>query len=224
LDNLKSATDNQKAETPNGSSGNDAETSNETSAFTADDVKKLINDALAKAGRDAKSLASKEAEILARNEKLAAIESELNGKQREIDLREIEAVKDDPLAVKTIEYRQKLAEREKEISRREKEIRQREEAIQSTNNEIKSIKFRGEIKRISDAYGVSEDLLTGLGIDDTDKIESIAKLMPGQSKVKVDSGKTTGGQVFTREQIANREFWKEHKDDIIKAQKEGRIK
>jgi len=39
------------------------------------------------------------------------------------------------------------------------------------------------------------------------------------------SGKSEGGTpYFTRAQIADRSFWNEHKDEILKAQKEGRIK
>lgn len=224
LDNLNKSLDNQKTESSDGSSSKNEETSRDTGTFTAEEVQKLISDALSKAGRDAKNLNSKEIELKQREERIKAEADDIANAKRELDLREIEAVKEDPQAIKTIEYRQKLAERERELTRREREVNEKLSNAQAAIKELNDRKFNDEIRRISGAYGVDETVLKDLGIDDIDKVEAIAKRLPSTKKVQTDSGKTTGGEYFTREQIADRKFWTANKDAILKAQKEGRIK
>ncbi|MFA5037604.1 MAG: hypothetical protein WC479_10575 [Candidatus Izemoplasmatales bacterium] len=225
MDNQSNMPDNSKTSNSESSLGMSDETSKKVETFTAEAITKAVNDALAKAGRDTKSLSLKEAALRESEEKLRVQEEAIKAHEREIELREIEAVKDDPVAVKTIEYRRKLAEREREVDRKEKEANEKLAKAQSVVKELSDRKFNDEIKRIAGVYGVEEVVLKDLGIEDIDKIESIAKHLPSSKQtVKADSGKTIGGQYFTREQISDREFWKANKEDIIKAQKEGRIK
>ena len=115
----------------------------------------------------------------------------------------------------------------REGGRINKSLEDRVKAIEAENQ-----KYRDQALAATAAkYNLTVEQVKDAGIEDPEKVEKFASLFakqesPEQPSLKVDSGKTTGGgkAIYKESQIADYSFYAAHKNDIIEALKEGRIK
>ncbi len=169
---------------------------------------------------------------------IAAKQTEIDNLTAEID----ELAKDDPDKTDLVKLR-----REAKVKLATLAAKEAEANTKFRDREAKVQKFERDqmIFEIADTYTTADGKDTDpdslmkasdrLKVSDRDGIVALAeekgwklKAATKEPEVEVahlDSGHTSGGRgTFTRTQIKDRKFWSEHKAEIEKAQKEGRIR
>ena len=211
-----------------------------TSIENTPEFQKALSDHLAKAGREAKALDERERRNAERETKLQEREGELKRIEQEKELKEIESVINDPdstdsektNARRAQTYAKRMLDEANNASKRLAEIRKEIAENEPMVKEIQNSKFLKQVKEFADENKIDPDELRRVveskSLTNMESVKLVADLLP-KSKPKdtpsTDSGKTIGGgQSFTREQIADREFYVRNKTAILKAQEEGRIK
>lgn len=178
-------------------------TSIETKTHTAETEKKAVDDALSAAGRDAKSISDKatEAERILTDAKTTrdSIKAEREQWQRDRDEAELEAVRDDHDALKSLQERQrqrgeatKLATEKAELA--EKETKHQEK-VTGDLEQIRVFNRTQLAAEVAVAKGVDLDSILKLTTEDSrEAMEATANLLTkGTTALKTDSSTTLGG-------------------------------
>ena len=186
------------------SSGGDAGiTSEQPKTHTEADITKAVSDALSAAGRDAKSISDKATEaerILGDAKKMQTdIQAERERWQKDKDEAELESVRDDPDALKSLGERQRQRNEAAKLATREKELDEREgkhqESVKSDLEQLKVFKRTQLAAEVAVAKGVDIDVILKLTKDDSrEAMEATADLLSKtKPPLRTDSGRTIGG-------------------------------
>ena len=194
--------------TPVSSAEIPAKSANEVSppkSYTQEDIDKAVQRALSSAGRDFKGLTDIKKSVDAAVSSAQQLLERAEARQRELDQRELDAVKENPDMLALIREKQALRNERLTIER-EKASRVAEEAkIASEVTEARQVKIQVQIDAIVAEQKIDPNKLGEL-IDDTVSIERIAKIASALPKVvtqtpRSDSGDTHGGAAPTILQI-----------------------
>lgn len=186
-DGTKVNQDTPPSEEPKGTSEKEPET------FTSEQVEvaktKAASDALATAGRTAKSFEKREEAIKVAEERMA---TELKEKHQA----EIEAARDDPEALTTIQKRHKEADRKAELDKRERELASKEEGVDEKLDKVTKSEIKERAETVALKHSVDANTLLKHTDGSLEAMEDLAKSLPKKEEkpdLKPDSSKTTGG-------------------------------
>lgn len=163
----------------------------------------------------------------------AAAEPETGSEPHEVDYK-AEAEKWKALSRKNEDQARANAEKAKQFDSLEEanktELQKAQDALTVANEKASQAELRAIRASISAKTGVPEDLLHGTTQEDLDLSAQAAIAWRGTqtpAASRVGGADLTGGAAkpaqYTRAQIADREFYKTHRDDILLAQSQGRI-
>jgi len=179
----------------------DEGTSEEAKTFTQAEldaqVTKAKSDALAAAGRDFKGLSEAKKAIDNATATAKALLDRAEVRQKELDERELETVRDDPDRLQILRDRQSIR-RERMALEKEKADRSAEEAhLTAELNEGRQSRRQSQISEIVQAQRIDQNKLADL-IDDNMSIDTITKIASALPKVvtntpRSDTGGTSGG-------------------------------
>ncbi len=210
----------------------------ETPIYSQKQADALIHAAKSEWGRQVKEVESErdnlKSQIKTKETELEDIQAERESLTKQID----DLTSDDPKKFDLIKKDRELRERERTTKSRISTLDEREAKLSEREKRVNSFEREVLIETIADDYedGDAEKLKNAIGGFENpteEQIRTIADIFwkkkeKEEKKPKAPkpySGKNEGGSpYFTRAQIADRKFWEAHRDEILKAQAEGRIK
>ena len=184
------------------SSGGDAGiTSEQPKTHTEADVTKAVSDALSAAGRDAKSISDKATEaerILGDAKKMQTdIQAERERWQKDKDEAELESVRDDPDALKSLGERQRQRNEATKLATREKELDEREAKHKERLEKADKADVKERATEIATRHTVDVASLIKFTDGSAEAMEELAQQLPkkGEPKppLRTDTGRTIGG-------------------------------
>lgn len=189
------------AEKQDSSGANEGTSEEQLATFTEEQqkvvdatVRKAVDDALSQAGRDVKAVESLRETVQAQIDQLASDRATWLKQQREAELDGA-----DPDQVDSIKEKHQLQEKVDDLTAQLTKL-----TAQNTENETKLEKYRdtevlGMFMVVASRYGLdATELQTAsneLGLVEESKIDGLAQRMKAASTLKVDSSKTSGGDV-----------------------------
>lgn len=206
MDETKDPKDTSQIEDPSaGTKG----TSTDTKTYTVESEKKAVDDALSKAGRDAKSISDKatEAERILTDAKTTrdSIKAEREQWQKDRDEAELEAVRDDHDALKSLQERQRQRSEATKLATEKAELAEKEtkhqETVTGDLEQIRVFKRTQLAAEVAVAKGVDLDSILKLTTEDSrEAMEATANLLTkGTTPLKTDSSTTIGGSASWEE-------------------------
>jgi len=207
--------------------------------YTQKQSEALIHAAKSEAGRQVKAIETErdnlKSQIATKESELGDIQSERDSLQQQIE----DLSSDDPKKFDLIKRDKNLRDREREVNGKISTLDDREQKLSEREKKVSGFELEVLIESVADEYedGDSAKLKKALSVFENpteEQARNIADIIftnktegaeEKPKTIKPDSGKTRGGSTyFTREQIADRNFWEANKDAILEAQKEGRIR
>lgn len=200
-----------------------------TSTYTEDQVKererKARSDALADAGR-----ARVEAERATKAAQSAL--DRLSRMEQDRIEGELESYKDDPAEIRRIRAEQKAKQLESELAIARQELDDERATKTVLETEKRELSKTQIARDIATRLNVNIDQLVKLSkyTDGTlEAIEELASELPkggGMTSGRPDSNQGNGGgeRIFTAKELGDRAFWEANREEILKAEAEGRIR
>ena len=236
---LAQATSKEKGKTPEETTTVSPE--EETPIYTQKQADALIHAARSEWGRQAKPIEEErdklKSQIKTKETELEDIQAERETLNKQIE----DLASDDPKKFDYIKRDRELRERERNTKNKISTLDDREAKLSEREKRVNSFEREVLIETIADEYedGDSEKLknaISGFENPTEEQIRTIADIFWKKKEEEEEkgkkpkapkpySGKSEGGSpYFIREQIADRAFWEANRDEILKAQKEGRIR
>ena len=236
---LAQATSEEKDKTPEKTTTVSPE--EETPIYNQKQADALVHASTSDWGRRVKEIETErdnlKSQIKAKETDLEDIQAERETLNKQID----DLTSDDPKKFDLIKKDRELRTQERELKNRLHTLDDRETKLSEREKRVNSFEREVLIETIADEYedGDAEKLknaISGFENPTEEQIRTIADIFwkkkeeeEGKGKKpkapKPYSGKSEGGSpYFTRAQIADRKFWEANRDEILKAQAEGRIR
>jgi len=166
--------------------------------FTKEQVEKEVSDRLAAVGRDAKTLETREKALDAREQAVKAENERIAQAQREREMAEVEAAKDDPAALTLIQQRQSVRAREDKLKADREELDrdkvQHQGDIESANATKREIAIWDIAQKNTVDAATLKEKCDKFNLQTPEQMEEMAKTMGAKPPpLKPDSGVTRGG-------------------------------
>jgi len=236
-----SEADRQKSLEAEGKTPEEAKVSPEEEApiYSQKQADALVHAATSDWGRRVKDAETErdnlKSQIKTKETELEDIQAERESLNKQID----DLTSDDPKKFNLIKTDRELRGRESEARKRLATLDDREAKLSEREKRVNSFEREVLIESIADEYEDGDaaklkNAISGFENPTEEQIRTIADIFwkkkeeEEKKKPKAPkpySGKSEGGSpYFTRAEITDRVFWEAHKDEILKAQKEGRIR
>jgi len=197
-------TENQKDSPTQEASEGTKGTSNQPETYTTEQRDKAVSDALSAAGRDAKSIAEQRAEATRLYEEAKKVKVSLGAEraqwQKEKDAAKLEAARDNPDTLSSVQAKQKQRDREAELARREEELKSSEAKHRAELDDLGKLKNERNALEVATRLNVDAELLLKFTDGSTKAMEELAAHLPKKGEVKPplkpDSGTTVGGDTM----------------------------
>ena len=168
--------------------------------YTQEQVERLIRERHSKLDKRIAEQDKVIARLNSDKEEREAMQTRVAELEKVIEERDLDGIRGNPDALKLYQLQRTSKEKEKELLAKGREINRREAQLQADSEVIRQLIRRTTLERIAKETGVDIKTLDELGIEDTEKLEKVAKLLsknktkaPETETITPDSGIASGG-------------------------------